>query len=128
MFFAGAQKPVSIAECLLSEDVQKIYYGQDYVGLIFNSTNSSNRYRLDVYNKSGQLTSSIDFDIEYSDIVFAEDQIIIYNESECRVYNMNGVQKYAGMFDKAVYVLIPTSSSYKYILVTADSIDTIELK
>lgn len=128
MFFAGAQKPVSIAECLLSEDVQKIHYGQDYVGLIFNSTNSSNRYRLDVYNKSGQLTSSIDFDIEYSDIVFAEDQIIIYNESECRVYNMNGVQKYAGMFDKAVYVLIPTSSSYKYILVTADSIDTIELK
>ncbi|MDD6812752.1 MAG: DUF5711 family protein [Lachnospiraceae bacterium] len=128
MFFGGAQKPVSIAECLLNEDVQQIYYGQDYVGLVFISTDSSNRYRLDVYNKSGQLSRSIDFDIEYSDIVFAEDQIIIYNESECRVYNMNGVQKYAGLFEKAVYALIPTSSFYKYVVVTADSIDTIELK
>lgn len=128
MFFSGAQKPVSIAECLLSEEVQQIYYGQDYVGLIFISTDSSNRYRLDVYNKSGQLSRSIDFDIEYSDVVFAEDQIIIYNESECRIYNMNGVQKYAGLFEKAVYTLIPTTSSYKYVVVTADSIDTIELK
>ncbi len=128
MFFAGAQKPVSIAECLLGEDVQKIYYSDNYVGLVFISTDSSNRYRLDVYNKSGQLTSSIDFDIEYSDIVFTQEQIVIYNESECRIYSMSGVQKYGGMFDKAVYTLIPTSTAYKYIVVTADSIDTIELK
>lgn len=128
MFFAGAQKPVSIAECLLGEDVQKIYYSDNYVGLVFISTDSSNRYRLDVYNKSGQLTSSIDFDIEYSDIVFTQEQIVIYNESECRIYSMSGVQKYGGMFDKAVYTLIPTSTAYKYIVVTADSIDTIEMK
>ena len=41
---------------------------------------------------------------------------------------MNGVEKYAGYFEKAVYTLIPTSSAYRYILVTTDSIDTIELK
>ncbi len=128
MFYSGAQKPVSIAECLLNEEVQKIYYGQDYVGLVFVSADSSNRYRLDVYNKSGEFCRSIYFDIEYSDIVFDGEQIIIYNEAELRVYNMNGVEKYAGMFQKAVHTLIPTSSAYKYVLVTADSIDTIELK
>lgn len=128
MFFGGAQKPINIAESLLNEDVQQVFYGKEYVGLVFMSTDSSSRYRLDVYNKSGQLSRSIDFDMEYSDIVFHEDQIIIYNESECRIYNMNGVEKYAGYFEKAVSALMPSSSSYKYILITADSIDTIELK
>lgn len=128
MFFGGAEKPASIAERLLNEDIQKIYYGKEYVGLIFNSMDSNSRYRLDVYNKSGQLIQAINFNMEYSDILFEDDRIIIYNESECKIYNMNGVEKYAGSFEKSVYALLPTSSSYKYILVTPDSIDTIELK
>lgn len=128
MFFEGEQKPVSIAECLINEDIQKIYYGKDHVGLVFNSMDGNSRYRLDVYNKTGQLSRSISFDMEFTDIVFADDQIIIYNESECQVYNMDGVEKYSGYFEKAVYALIPTSNAYRYILVTADSIDTIELK
>lgn len=128
MFFEGAQIPVHIGEHLFGEDVQKLYYGKENVGLVFNSTDGNSRYRLDIYNKAGQLSQSIGFDMEYTDIVFAEDQVIIYNESECQVYNMNGVEKYSGYFEKAVYALIPTSSAYRYILVTADSIDTIELK
>ncbi|MBD5459301.1 MAG: hypothetical protein HDR27_12100 [Lachnospiraceae bacterium] len=128
MFFGGSQIPVSIGERLFGEDVQKIYYGKEYVGLVFNSTDGNSRYRLDIYNKAGQLSQSIGYDMEYTDIVFADGQVVIYNESECQVYNMNGVEKYSGYFEKAVYALIPTSSSYKYILVTADSVDTIELK
>lgn len=128
MFFEGTQKPVSIAERLLDEEVQQIHYGTDCVGLVFNSTDGVNRYRLDVYNKAGQPTHTIDFDMEYSDILFANDQIIIYNESECRIYNKSGVEKYAGTFEKSVYTLIPSSSSYKFTVVTANSIDTIELK
>lgn len=128
MFFEGTQIPVNIGERLFVEDVQKIYYGKEHIGLIFNSTDGNSRYRLDIYNKAGQLSQSIGFDMEYTDIVFADDQVVIYNESECQVYTMSGVEKYSGYFEKAVYALIPTSSSYRYILVTADSIDTIELK
>ncbi len=128
MFFEGEQKPISISERLLNEDIQKIYYGKDNVGLVFNSIDGNSRYRLDVYQKTGELSLSIGFDMEFTDIVFAEDQIIIYNESECQVYNMDGLEKYSGYFEKAVYALIPTQTAYRYILVTADSIDTIELK
>lgn len=128
MFFEGTQVPVNIGERLFSEDVQKVYYGKEYVGLVFNSTDGNSRYRLDIYDKSAQLRQSVGFNMEYTDIVFADGQVIIYNESECQVYDMDGVEKYAGYFEKAVYALIPTSSSYRYILVTADSIDTIELK
>ncbi len=128
MFFNGAQKPVSIAEKLLADSVQGVYYGSEYIGLVFNSTQSTNRYRLEVYHKSGELKQSIEFDIDFRDILFHEDQIIIYNESECRIYNSNGAEKYSGNFPKSVLLLIPQNSMRRYMVVTPDSIDTIELK
>lgn len=128
MFFNGAQKPVSIAEKLLADSVQGVYYGSEYIGLVFDSTQSTNRYRLEVYHKSGELKQSIEFDIDFRDILFHEDQIIIYNESECRIYNSNGAEKYSGNFPKSVLLLIPQNSMRRYMVVTPDSIDTIELK
>ena len=128
MFYGGAQKPVTIAESLISETVQSVYYGNEYIGLVFISTESNSRYRLDVYHKSGEFRQSIEFDIDYRDILFREDQIIIYNESESRIYNSNGMEKYSGRFEKSALVLIPQSNAYRYMIVTPDSIDTVELQ
>lgn len=128
MFYSGAQKPVVAAENLISESVQSVYYGGEYVGLVFISTETSNRYRLDVYHKSGEFRHSIEFNIDYRDILFHDDQIIIYNESECCIYNSSGMEKYSGRFDKTALLLIPQSASYRYMVVTPDSIDTVELQ
>ena len=68
------------------------------------------------------------FDIEYTDVVFHKDQIIIYNDMDCRICNIKGVDKFSGEFEKPVSLLIPTSSTYKYTVVTRSSIDTMELK
>lgn len=127
MFFAGAQKPVSAAECLLDADVRGVYYGEEYVGLVFNSTESDKRYRLQVYDKSGMQTQTLEFDLDYTDIVFYEEQIIVYNESECCIYNTEGVEKYAGSFEKTALKLIPAGTQYRYMLVTPESIDMVEL-
>lgn len=128
MFFGGAQKPVTAAENLLSDEVRGIYYGSEYVGLVFNSKESGGRYRLDVYHKSGTFQQSIEYDIDCRDILFHEDQIIIYNETDCRIYNSSGMLKYGGTFAKTALMLIPQKASYSYMIVTPDSIDTIELK
>lgn len=128
MFFAGAQKPMTAAENLINDEVRGIYYGSEYVGLVYNSRESGGRYRLDVYHKSGTFQQSIEYDIDCRDILFYEDQVIIYNESDCRIYNSSGMQKYAGKFAKTAMMLIPQKSPYNYMVVTPDSIDTIELK
>lgn len=128
MFFGGAQKPVSVAENLLDDEVRGVYYGSEYVGLVFNSRESGSRYRLDVYHKSGNFERSIEFDIECRDILFHDDQVVIYNESDCRIYNNRGMLKYAGKFNKTALVLIPQNAAYNYMLVTPESVDTIELR
>ncbi|MDE7047114.1 MAG: hypothetical protein K2P25_03930, partial [Lachnospiraceae bacterium] len=128
VFFSGAERPVNIASDFLADEVQSVYYSEDYVGLVFIDQSGESAYRLDVYNQSGSKVHSQLFDIEYTDIVFHKDQIIIYNDLDCRIYGLNGVEKFAGNFEKNTSLIIPGSSAYKYVVVTSDSVDTIELK
>ncbi|NBJ91930.1 DUF5711 family protein [Parablautia muri] len=128
VFFSGAERPVNIASDFLEDEVQSIYYNENYVGLVFHNQSGESAYRLEVYNESGGKVHSQLFDIEYTDIVFNKDQIIIYNDLDCQIFGMNGVEKFAGNFEKNTSLVIPTSSAYRYVVVTSDSIDTIELK
>ncbi|MDE7251303.1 MAG: hypothetical protein K2N82_15795, partial [Lachnospiraceae bacterium] len=128
VFFSGAERPTNIASNLLEEEIQSIYYNENYVGLVFNNQNGESAYRLDVYNSSGSKVGSQFFDIDYTDVVFSKDQIIIYSDTECQISNIKGVDKFIGNFEKNTSLLIPTNSVYRYVIVTADSVDTIELK
>lgn len=128
VFFSGGERPVNVSSALLSEEVQSIYYSENYVGLVFRNQTGESAYRLDVYNESGSKVHSQLFDIEYTDIVFNKDQIIIYNDLECKICNMKGVDKFTGDFEKSTALVVPTASVYKYVTVTTDSIDNIELK
>lgn len=128
VFFSGEEKPTNTASNLLEEEVQSIYYNENYVGLVFINQSGESAYRLDVYNASGNKVHSQLFDIDYTDIVFNKDQIIIYNDIDCQICNMKGVDKFTGEFEKNTSLVIPTSSVYKYIAVTTNSIDTIEMK
>lgn len=128
VFFSGGERPVSVVSKLLEEEVQAVYSNENYVGLVFINASGESAYRLDVYNESGDRVHSQFFDIEYTDIVFNKDQIIIYNDLDCQICNIKGVDKFTGSFDKTTSLVIPTSSIYKYVTVTSDSVDTIELK
>lgn len=128
IFFQGSEKPANIASTLLEEEVQGVYYNENYVGLVYMNQTGESAYRLDVYNTSGNKIHSQFFDIEYTDIVFNKDQIIIYSDMDCQICNMKGVDKFIGEFEKPITTVIPTASIYKYVAVTSSSIDTIELK
>lgn len=128
VFFEGSERPTNVASNLLEEEVQSVYYNENYVGLVFRDQSGEAIYRLDVYNESGTKVHSQLFDMDYADIILHKDQIIIYNDTECRICNMKGVSKFTGSFDKSTTLVIPTSSLYRYVTVTSDSVDTIELK
>mgnify|MGYP003293905411 CR=1 FL=1 len=128
VFFSGGERPVNVSSALLDEEVQSIYYSDKYVGLVFRNQTGESAYRLDVYNDNGNKIHSELFDLEYTDIVFNKDQIIIYNDQECSICNMKGVDKFTGSFGGDTALIIPTASVDKYVTVTMDSIDNVELK
>ncbi len=128
MFFTGDQKPLSAAENLLNEDVQGIFYNEEYVGLVFLNGEGEGKYRLDVYNTSGNLVTNKTFDMEYKDIIFSKDNIIIYNETEYSVSNMNGVERFKDQFSETVFLLVPTARENRFTIMTEDAMEILEMK
>ena len=126
-FYGGTEKPVSIAEKLLSEEIQAVYTGGEYVGLVYIDTTGAALYRIDVYDKKGNLVLSQNIDIDYLSIIIQKSGIVVYNNTECVMYNMSGKEKYRGTFGKSVSLLIPTNKSNRFVMISSTSADIIEL-
>ncbi len=128
MIYKGAQKPVSVAEYFYNDtEIKSIFYSEKYIGLILASDKAENRYRLDVFGLDAQKVGSFYFDLEYSDMFFEDEGFVIYNETECLIMNMDGLEKFRGDFNGTVELMVPTGSAYRYVLVTRSSLDTIQL-
>lgn len=129
MFYSGDQKPVSQAEIFTgNEEIKSVYYSDFYMGLVFPNSTDEGNYRLQVYNDRGDLVLTTYFDMEYTEVVFSNKQIIIYNEDECIIKDMGGHVKYEGLFENPVRTMIPTSQKSKFVLVTSDKVETMNLK
>ena len=117
----------STADVSLEEEIQSIFYNENYIGLVFLDTTGAGKYRLDIYNTSGTVVTSLYFDMDYKDIILYKDIVIIYNETQCTKFNMKGLERFRGEFEKPVLLFSPLSTK-KYLTVSKDSIDIIEMK
>ncbi len=128
IIFRGSQKPEPALEQLFDEEVQSVFYNENYIGLVFRSDQNEYLYRLDVFDASAEKVGSYYFDIEYTDIFFSKNNFVVYNEKECVIMTFDKIEKFHGTFAKTVRLMLPASGTYRYTLVTEDSIDTIQLK
>ena len=127
VFFNGKEKPVNVASALLDAEVLGVYNNEDYVGLVFSDTTGQGLYRLDVYNSMGSLTGNIYFNMDYTDIIFYKDQVVIYDDNELQMFTVKGNRKFSGMLPQNANLIIPDNSIYRYLVVGNQEMDLIEL-
>lgn len=126
-FYQGTDKPVSVAEKLLNEEIQAVYAGEENIGLVYIDTTGASLYRMDIYDKRGNLIFTQSIDIDYQKILITKKYVMAYNNLECVMYNMSGREKYRGTFGKSVSLMIPANRTNRFMIVTPDSVDVIEL-
>lgn len=124
--YKGKQEPVPGATIELDAEVQSLYYNDNNIGVVYVDTQNDGYY-MKIYSKKGSLKGTVKFDLEYSDIVFGEDRVIIYNGTECAIYTFSGKEKFDGTIDGGVLLIIPVSNT-KYTVVTKEEINHIKLK
>ena len=127
VFFNGKEKPINVASALLDSEVLGVYNNEDYVGLVFSDTTGQGLYRLDVYNSMGNLTGNVFFNIDYTDIIFYKDQVVIYDDNEIQMFTVKGDRKFSGMLPQNANLIIPDNSIYRYLVVGNQAMDLIEL-
>ncbi len=125
--YQDAEIPRSIYQGFLNEEIQDVFYNENYIGLVFYETTGMDKYRLDVYDQSGKKVITKGFSLEYRDIIFTKDAIIIYDEAECILMGLNGKEKYAGDIVEQTLLLKPLGGK-RFLAVTAEALEILEMK
>ena len=128
LIYTGGQKPTEYASYGFEGEIRSVFSNEEYVGLVFYAENAADLYLMNVYDASGRQVGSYYFNVEYSDVIFTKDAFLVYNDAECALYTLNHIEKFHGEFEKSVRLILPRKTAYKYVLITPESLDTIQLK
>lgn len=122
------EKPSIKEEIELDEKIQSIFYSEKYIGIVFRNDDKEKARVLKVYNTSGKQIFSKDIDSEYSEIVFAGNHVLKYNDKKCELISLKDVVKYEKTFDVAVEKMIPVEGHMRYMMILPGKVEGIELK
>ena len=130
MIYSGSHEPGDPAEHMYDSEIRSVFNNEKYIGLVLISDKPENRYRLDVYDTASPNSKarSFYFDVDYTDIFFGKDHFVIYNDKECQIMTMDGIEKFRGNFSEPVKLMVAAGNGYRYMLVKEGSMDTIQLK
>ncbi len=127
IMYKGDQKPEALSSNSIDEEINSVFYGPDEVALVFHSDSGANHYKVNVYNDSGKLKLSQDFEMAYTDIKLTSNRVIVYNDSTCEIFDMKGNVKYDGLFEDSVFLMSPTDNTTRFILVNRNLTQLIQL-
>lgn len=130
IMYKGSQKPSEQAQHFIADEVQALFQNNGYVGIVLRSDVLDMRYKIEVYNRSAEKEGIYYLNMDFDEIVFAEDYFVAYNRKQCHIQTYSGVTKFEGDFLGAVELMYPMGKGkgYKFVLVSKSSIDTIQLK
>lgn len=121
-------KPVLQKEVSFKDEVHKVFYDENYVGLVFENTNSKNPYRLEVYNLNGKRVMKTEIDMDFDTFKFAEKNVIMYDDMNCQIISLKGIKKFEYNFKEEIKSIIPMDDSKTYLFMTNSAIEKIRLK
>lgn len=128
MFFKGRQKPESILDTIISDEIQSVFYNESHVGLVFFNPTGETTYRMELYDTNAKKTNEVAFNTEYTDIVFDTASFTIHNDNECLIYDWDNRLKFEGVFMERMLSILPMGSISRYTVVTEQAIELIELQ
>ncbi len=126
-FFEITQYPEKKEEIMLEQELQKITYNDQYIGLIFNNADSIDKHKMQIYNMKGQKISELLFGEDYRNYEFHGDYILLYNEKLFTLLSIKGKVKYQNDFDMAIAKIIPLDKNQRFLVFNSKYIQEIKL-
>lgn len=126
-FYNIVQYPELKEEVIFADQLQKISYNKEYVGIIFNNADSVDKYRMEIYNMKGQKSSELLFSEDYRNFEFRKQDVILYNEKVFTLMSIKGKVKYQDNFDMTIEKIIPLDNSQRFLVFNSKYIQEIKL-
>lgn len=128
--FRGQQIPEQCNEIMIDQEIFSQFSNDQYFGFVTESDEEigEHKYKIVIYRENGSKCGTIYTNFEYTSIVMSDNQVILYNNTSMRIYNVKGKLVFSGDYDKEILKVVPTSSSRKFNILTDDSVDLIKIK
>lgn len=126
-FYNISQYPELVQEVAFENQLQKITYNSEYVGIIFNNADSVDKYRMEIYNMKGQKAAELLFSEDYRNFEFNKQDVILYNEKTFSLVSLKGKVKYRNNFDMIIEKIIPLDSNQRFLVFNSKYIQEIRL-
>lgn len=121
------EKPELTYEEEFNDKIDMVFHSSKYIGFIFESNDSSYSQVLKVYNTSGKKVFSKTLDFKFNNISFVGENVVMNDESTCRMYSFSGTERFNTTFDKNIVKLVPIKDN-KFVIISDSDIEEIELK
>lgn len=115
-------------EIKLSDEIQKVFYSEEYVGFILKNSNSKNPYRIEVYDLNGDRKMKTEIKMDYDNVDFSGDNVLMYDDMNCRIISFKGVEKFKTTFRGEMNGIVPVDGSRTFLFMTRSKIQKVKLK
>ena len=115
-------------EIHIDNQINRVFFSEDYIGLIVDNSASGELYKLLVYNTSGIKVCEAQFGTQVENITFDKKSVVMNNSTTLSVYNLSGKNIANMNFDMPASKIIATGTRGEYVLVSAKYIQNIKLK
>lgn len=126
LFYEGKDVPKLSKKVDLNKEIKAMTYSKDYIALVLkNSGKTGSELRL--YNMKGKQIMSVNFEGEYNNIKIAGNKIILFDGSECSIFNNAGVHKYEGKLEVNILEMFPIRGLNKYLVISTNELQEVQL-
>ena len=122
------EKPTIRKEIKFDKEIQKVFYNEKYVGLIFENSKGDTPYKMEVYSLSGEKIMSKEIEMNLDHVKFAGKNVLMYDDVTCELISLKGVVKFKHVFTKQLDAIVPMESTNTFLLMTKNKIEEISRK
>lgn len=129
LVFEGAQKPELSQEILLEQEIASYFYSDKYIGIVYDNVNMENSWHVKVMDLKGKTVMENDTSIAYTKVEFlSNNEICVSNETECEIFTLQSIKKFAYTFEKPIYKIIARDSLQNYTFIFKETTEEVRLK
>ena len=122
------EKPTIKKEKKFNKEIQKVFYNEKYVGLIFENSKGDTPCKMEVYSLSGEKIMSKEIEMNLDHVKFAGKNVLMYDDVTCELISLKGVVKFKHVFTKQLDAIVPMESTNTFLLMTKNKIEEISLR
>ncbi len=98
--FSASGTPAEAYRLEVEDEIQSIFYDENYFGLVFVDVTKDAGRILQIYDTTCKEIVTIETEFSYDTIGFLNNhEICMYNSNECKIFTLRGLEKFAYTFD-----------------------------